>query len=73
VTGRILRHDGDGVLGANGCGLAQDAIADGALDVFDFLDSFLFVKAIDEKINIRSRSKNLVIVVAKSTLGLIVR
>jgi hypothetical protein len=68
VTSRIFGDDGDGILGSNSGCLAEDAVSNSTFNILDFLDRLLFVESINEKINIGSRGKDLVVIVAKRTL-----
>jgi hypothetical protein len=68
VTNWILTDDSYGILGADGCCLGQDAIANLTFNLFDFLNRLFFVQAVQEEIDIRGRSEILMVVCAQCTL-----
>jgi hypothetical protein len=66
VSLRISRSDGYAILRADSGGFSENAVADTSLNLLDLLNCSLLVEAVDEEINVRSRSKSIVIVIATS-------
>ena len=69
---RILRYNSNGMLGTDGCCLSKDGISDACFDLFDLLDSLLFIETVDEQIDIGCRCESLVIVGSQGSLGIVV-
>ena len=69
VTCRILTGNGDGILGADCCGLLEDRVSDLRLDLLDLLDRLVFGQAVNKEIDIGRRRDDLVIVLSERPLG----
>ena len=64
----ILRSDGDGILGSDGCGLMKNAVLDVSLNLLDLLKSLLLIEAVDEQINIACWRQVFVIIFSQAPL-----
>lgn len=62
MAGGVLRHDRDGILCANGGSLGQDRVFDAGFDLLDLLNGLFLGQPIQKQIDIRGRSKFLMLV-----------
>ncbi len=58
----ILRCNSDGVFGSNGCCLAQDAVTNLRLYLFDLLNRLLLIEPMNKEVNIGSWGKLIMVI-----------